>query len=165
MGCNSRPAEGVAAEIFVVVPDHIVEADGDATIILVDDLVVVPGHPAHAPVIRHVFTGQRVGAQRGPDAVSLPRDRSSGSGRRRRRGRRPSGAGMAAAVLLPAKGEQRAGDRPPVDVDRVPHRPDVAAVAQPPHHIDDIEAHRRGADIPAPVSFFQPTATLAPLSV
>ncbi len=72
MGCNSRPAEGVAAEIFVVMPDHIVEADGDATIILVDDLVVVPGHPAHAPVIRHVFTGQRVGAQRGPDAVSLP---------------------------------------------------------------------------------------------
>ncbi len=62
----------------------------------------------------------------------------------------PGGAGMAAAVLLPAKGEQRAGDRPPVDVDRVPHRPDVAAVAQPPHHIDDIEAHRRGADIPAP---------------
>lgn len=77
----------------------------------------------------------------------------------------PGGAGMAAAVLLPAKGEQRAGDRPPVDVDRVPHRPDVAAVAQPPTTSTTLKPIGVVPISPLQVSFFQPTATLAPLSV
>ncbi|CSP67682.1 Uncharacterised protein [Shigella sonnei] len=38
-------------------PDHVVQADCDAAIVLVNDLIVIARHPAHAPVIFDIFTG------------------------------------------------------------------------------------------------------------
>lgn len=50
-------AQRITAQVFVVVPDHIVQTYGDTAIILVDDFVVVTRHPPDAPVILDIFPG------------------------------------------------------------------------------------------------------------
>ncbi|MNN70437.1 hypothetical protein D3C81_1862870 [compost metagenome] len=50
--------QSITTEIFVVVPEHIVQADGHPAIIFIDQFVVIASHPTGAPVIIHILTGQ-----------------------------------------------------------------------------------------------------------
>lgn len=59
MGYNSRPDPGIAAQIFIVVPEHVRDTDRQALVVFINQLVVVTGHPADAPVILYIFPGQR----------------------------------------------------------------------------------------------------------
>ncbi|MNY47274.1 hypothetical protein D3C86_1825300 [compost metagenome] len=56
-------AEGVAAEVFLVVPVHGVATDPQAPVWLVDDPEVDPGHQPVAVVVLDVLAGQAVRLQ------------------------------------------------------------------------------------------------------
>ena len=133
-------------------PDHVVQPDGHPAVVLVDDLVVVAGHPTHAPVISDVFAGQLIAAQRGPYAVGftfvVTQAQATAVGAYTAPGR--TGMCAAAVVFLSAERQQRAGNRPTVRVERVAQRAEVVAVAQATDHINNVKANRRGTDIGVP---------------
>ena len=139
-------------------PDHIVQAHGHATVVLVDDFVVVTGHPADAPVILNVLPGQLIGTKRGPDAVGFtfvvaetnPAAVSANAAPFFARINVVAVAVVALRIFLSAKGQQRTGNGATMRIQGITQRPDVIAVTDAADNIDDIEAHRRGADIPAP---------------
>ena len=145
-------SQRVLAQVFIVMPEHIAKADGQALVIGIDEFVVVAGHPAHAPVVRHVLAGQGIGIQTRPDPIRLTlvianADPAPG-------GTYTAPGFMGIGINLSGKGQHGAGDRATVRVNRIAQRTDIAAIADTANNIDDLEAHRCGTDVHRPGAVF-----------